>query len=96
MEDKAVFTANQIKETIKADYLEKIKGKDDGEVLLYLLDELALSHSHITALHSEVIELKKLVIELKKLIKQITTKQEEIHKWYREQFKKLQGWRWWR
>ncbi len=89
MEDKAVFTANQIKETIKADYLEKIKGKDDGEVLLYLLDELALSHSHITALHSEV-------IELKKLIKQITTKQEEIHKWYREQFKKLQGWRWWR
>ena len=89
MEDKAVFTANQIKETIKADYLKKIKGKDDGEVLLYLLDELALSHSHITALHSEV-------IELKKVIKKISSKQEEIHKWYREQFKKIQGWRWWR
>ena len=58
MEDKAVFTANQIKETIKADYLEKIKGKDDGEVLLYLLDELASLTACITSQTTQIMELK--------------------------------------
>ena len=35
------FTHEQVKETLKSNYLEEIKGKDDAEVLLYLLDELA-------------------------------------------------------
>ena len=52
------FTHEQVKETVKSNYLEKIKGKDDGEVLLYLLDELACLTACITSQTTQIQELK--------------------------------------
>ena len=90
------FTHEQVKETVKSNYLEKIKGKDDGEVLLYLLDELACLTACITSQTTQIQELKQENRDRKKESEEIGKEQQKIHKWYREQFKKIQGWRWWR
>ena len=78
--DKVIL--DQLKNIYKKEYLEKIKNLDDGEVLSFLLDEVAFANASSVCLKNEVEDLKKTIIEISKL-------QEKIHKFYRDNFEKL-------
>ena len=75
-------TLDQLKNIFKKEYLEKIKNLDDGEALGFLLDEVAFANASSVCLKGEVEDLKKTIVEVSKL-------QEKIHKFYRDNFQKL-------
>ena len=80
VEDKV--TLEQLKNIYKKEYLEKIKNLDDGEVLSFLLDEVAFANAPSVCLKNELKDTKKTIIEISKL-------QEKVHKFYRDNFEKL-------
>ena len=87
MKDKV--TLEQLKNIFKKEYLEKIKNLDDGEVLSFLLDEVAFANASCTCLKYETTELQKRVTEFQKTVVEISKKQEEVHQFYRDNFEKL-------
>ena len=93
---KNAITVEQLKESVKADYLKALEGRTDGEALMLFLEELATMFAANTSLMSQIEDLKKENEARKKESVAIGQEQQKIHKWYRDQFEKLQGWRWWR
>ena len=82
------ITAKQHKEVILKDYLKALEGKSDGEALMLMLEELALMFAANTSLRGQVEALQK---ENEARKKELV----EIKKYYKEQFSKNNGWRWW-
>ena len=89
------LTVEQHKAAILTTYLEALKGKSDGEALKMMLEELALMFAANTSLRWQVEDLKKQNESRKKEIVAITGEQKKIHKYYKDQFSKSNGWRWW-
>ena len=89
------ITTDQLKEVIIKDYLKALEGKSDGEALKFMLEELALMFAANTSLRWQVEDLKKENESRKKELVAITGEQKKIHKYYKDQFSKNSGWRWW-
>jgi len=89
------FTVEQHKEVIVKDYLKALEGKSDGEALVMMLEELALMFAANTSLRGQVEDLQKENKSRKKELIRISKEQEKIHKYYKDQFSKNNGWRWW-
>tara|TARA_A100000164_G_C21821361_1_gene730531 strand:- start:348 stop:635 length:288 start_codon:yes stop_codon:yes gene_type:complete len=90
------FTVEQIKESVKADYhLKALEGKTDGEALMLLLEELAMVFASTTSFMSQIEDLKKENKARKIELIAIGEEQQKIHKFYKDQFSKNSGWRWW-
>ena len=89
------ITAQQHKEVIVKDYLKALEGKSDGEALMLMLEELALMFAANTSLRGQVEKLEKENEARKKELVAIGEEQQKIHKWYKKQFSKSNGWRWW-
>tara|TARA_R100000773_G_C4174631_1_gene86921 strand:- start:341 stop:646 length:306 start_codon:yes stop_codon:yes gene_type:complete len=99
---KNAITVEQLKESVKADYLKALEGRTDGEALMLFLEELATMFAANTSLMSQIEDLKKEIEALKKENEArkkesvaIGEEQQKIHKWYKKQFSKSNGWRWW-
>ena len=89
------FTVEQHKEVIVKDYLKALEGKSDGEALMLKLEELALMFAANTSLRCQVEKLQKENKSRKKELVEISKEQEKNHKYYKDQFSKNNGWRWW-
>ena len=89
------ITTDQLKEVIVKDYLKALEGKSDGEALVMMLEELALMFAANTSLRGKVEKLEKENEARKKELVEISKEQEKIHKYYKDQFSKNNGWRWW-
>tara|TARA_X000000368_G_C23023580_1_gene709149 strand:+ start:668 stop:955 length:288 start_codon:yes stop_codon:yes gene_type:complete len=90
------FAVEQIKESVKADYhLKALEGKTDGEALMLLLEELAMVFASTTSFMSQIEDLKKENKARKIELIAIGEEQQKIHKFYKDQFSKNSGWRWW-
>jgi len=72
MEDKSVFTTNQLKQVILKDYMKALEGKSDGEALVMMLEELALMFAANTSLRGKVEKLEE--------------EQQNIQKWIANQY----------
>ena len=89
------ITAEQHKGVIVKDYLKALEGKSDGEALMLMLEELALMFAANTSLRCQVEKLQKENEARKKELVAIGEEQKKIHKYYKDQFSKNSGWRWW-
>ena len=89
------ITAEQHKQVIVKDYLKALEGKSDGEALVMMLEELALMFAANTSLRGKVEKLEKENEDRKKELVAIGEEQKKIHKYYKDQFSKNSGWRWW-
>ena len=89
------ITVEQLKESVKADYLKALEGRTDGEALMLFLEELATMFAANTSLMSQIEDLKKENEARKKELVAIGEEQKKIHKYYKDQFSKNSGWRWW-
>ena len=89
------ITVEQLKESVKADYLKALEGRTDGEALMLFLEELATMFAANTSLISQIEDLKKENEARKKELVAIGEEQKKIHKYYKDQFSKSNGWRWW-
>ena len=89
------ITVEQLKESVKADYLKALEGRTDGEALMLFLEELATMFAANTSLMSQIEDLKKENEARKKELVAIGEEQKKIHKYYKDQFSKNNGWRWW-
>ena len=89
------ITAEQHKQVILKDYLKALEGKSDGEALVMMLEELALMFAANTSLRCQVEKLQKENETRKKELVAIGEEQKKIHKYYKDQFSKNSGWRWW-
>ena len=89
------ITTEQLKEVIVKDYLKALEGKSDGEALVMMLEELALMFAANTSLRCQVEKLQKENETRKKELVAIGEEQKKIHKYYKDQFSKNSGWRWW-
>ena len=89
------LTVEQHKAAILTSYLKALEGKSDGEALKFMLEELALMFAANTSLRWQVEDLKKENESRKKELVAITGEQKKIHKYYKDQFSKNSGWRWW-
>ncbi len=89
------ITAEQHKQVILKDYLKALEGKSDGEALMLMLEELALMFAANTSLRCQVEKLQKENEARKKELVAIGEEQKKIHKYYKDQFSKNSGWRWW-
>ena len=89
------ITVEQLKESVKADYLKALEGRTDGEALMLFLEELATMFAANTSLMSQIEDLKKENEARKKELVAIGEEQKKIHKYYKDQFSKSNGWRWW-
>ena len=89
------ITTDQLKEVIVKDYLKALEGKSDGEALVMMLEELALMFAANTSLRCQVEKLQKENETRKKELVAIGEEQKKIHKYYKDQFSKNSGWRWW-
>ena len=92
---KNSITVEQLKESVKADYLKALEGRTDGEALMLFLEELATMFAANTSLMSQIEDLKKENEARKKELVAIGEEQKKIHKYYKDQFSKSNGWRWW-
>ena len=92
---KNAITVEQLKESVKADYLKALEGRTDGEALMLFLEELATMFAANTSLISQIEDLKKENEARKKELVAIGEEQKKIHKYYKDQFSKSNGWRWW-
>ena len=92
---KNAITVEQLKESVKADYLKALEGRTDGEALMLFLEELATMFAANTSLMSQIEDLKKENEARKKELVAIGEEQKKIHKYYKDQFSKSNGWRWW-
>ena len=92
---KNAITVEQLKESVKADYLKALEGRTDGEALMLFLEELATMFAANTSLMSQIEDLKKENEARKKELVAIGEEQKKIHKYYKDQFSKNNGWRWW-
>ena len=92
---KNAITVEQLKESVKADYLKALEGRTDGEALMLFLEELATMFAANTSLMSQIEDLKKENEARKKELVAIGEEQKKIHKYYKDQFSKSNCWRWW-
>jgi hypothetical protein len=83
-------TLTQLQERYKAEYLEKIAQiKDDGEVLAYLVDEVAFANASCLCLKSDQEELRRLVLNMSKMQKNHI---DEVNKHFKIKSSKKKRW----
>ena len=104
------FNQSEFAKNLILHWCKELEGGTEDEAIANIIQKIAINSAENQTLKLQNKALLEKIVELKKgyddLCKSndarkselvaIGEEQQKIHKWYRDQFKKIQGWRWWR
>ena len=103
------FNQTEFAKQLILHWCRELEGKTEDEAIANIIEKIAINSAENQTFKLQIKAFSEKITQLEKghndLCKAndarkaesvaIGQEQQKIHKWYRDQFKKIQGWRWW-